>query len=70
MSGRIATMMLGLLLVAATVIVLLPGTNYFAQDRDATRANSTLKHWSGTDALGAIELRVLLRLFYSGFRAR
>ena len=52
MSRRVATALLGLLLVAATAIVLLPGRSYSEQDRDATMAGSTLQHWIGTDMLG------------------
>ena len=52
MSRRIATTLLGLLLLAASVIVLLPGSSYSEQDREATMSGSSWKHWAGTDSLG------------------
>jgi len=52
MSRRLAAMLFGMLVAAALVIVLLPGRSYSAQDRDATMAASSMKHWTGTDVLG------------------
>lgn len=52
MKRRVAVMMLALMIAVACVIVMLPGANYSAQDREAIMSGATAHHWAGTDALG------------------
>jgi len=40
------------LIVAASAVVCMPGSNYARQDRDATLASASVSHPAGTDALG------------------
>jgi ABC-type dipeptide/oligopeptide/nickel transport system permease subunit len=48
----VAAALLALMVVAAGVVLLLPGRNYYAQDREATMAGASASHWTGTDDLG------------------
>ncbi|HEY5330913.1 MAG TPA: ABC transporter permease subunit [Acidobacteriaceae bacterium] len=52
MKRRVAVVMLALMVVAAGVIVMLPGTSYKAQDREAIMSGATAHHWVGTDDVG------------------
>jgi len=52
MKRRLATAVLALLVAAACVVVMLPGTSYFAQDREAIMSGATPHHRAGTDELG------------------
>jgi len=52
MRRRIALWVLALMIVAACVIVMLPGASYYAQDREAIMSGANSHHWAGTDALG------------------
>jgi peptide/nickel transport system permease protein len=52
MRRRVAAVLLGLLVAAACLVLVLPGSSYSAQDRDATMAGATPRHWTGTDQLG------------------
>jgi ABC-type dipeptide/oligopeptide/nickel transport system permease subunit len=44
--------MLAALLLAAGVVMALPGSSYSAQDREETMAGASARHTTGTDALG------------------
>jgi peptide/nickel transport system permease protein len=52
MRRRVAITLLALLVAIASVIVMLPGASYKAQDRDAVMSGATPHHWAGTDAVG------------------
>src|SRR5665213_2690765 len=52
MKRRLATAVLALLVAAACVVVMLPDTSYFAQDREAIMSGATPHHRGGTDELG------------------
>lgn len=50
---RIHALMLVLLLLSAAALILsMPGASYSAQDREATMAEASLRHITGTDQLG------------------
>lgn len=48
----IAIALLAVLVLAAAVVVAMPGSSYAHQDRDSLLAASSLQHLAGTDALG------------------
>ena len=48
----VASLLLAGLVLAATIILLLPGSSSANQDRDALVAGSSARHLAGTDALG------------------
>ncbi len=52
MKPSFAAPLLLVLLTAAAVILLWPGTSYSAQDREATMAGASMHHTTGTDQLG------------------
>jgi len=52
MSKRISAGILLLLIVAAVLVLWLAKDNYAYQDRDATMAAASARHWTGTDDLG------------------
>jgi len=52
MRPRIALAALLLLVLAAGIICILPGSSYASQDREATMAPASSRHWTGTDQLG------------------
>ncbi len=52
MKRAVALSLLALLLMAAVVILLMPGASYSAQDREATMAGASRHHVTGTDQLG------------------
>ena len=52
MSKRISAGVLLLLIIAAVLTLWLAKDNYAQQDRDATMAQSSARHWAGTDELG------------------
>jgi peptide/nickel transport system permease protein len=52
MRARIASALLGLLVVGAFLVIAQPGRNYATQDRAAPMAGSSRQHWTGTDDLG------------------
>jgi len=49
---RIASVLLLLLLLASLGVIWLAPDNYAFQDRDATMAPASARHWTGTDELG------------------
>ena len=52
MKPKIALSALLLLVLTSGLICLLPGSSYASQDRDATMASASARHWAGTDELG------------------
>ncbi len=52
MKRPLAAILLAILLAAATLLLLRPGSSYAAQDREATLSASTPQHPAGTDQLG------------------
>ena len=67
MSKRASYCALLLLIVGAALTLLLTPMDYALQDRDATLAPSSARHWTGTDAVGfAMARSGSPPLFYSG----
>ena len=52
MKRRAPAILLLLLMVAGAIALVLTGDDYAAQDRNATMAPATSRHWTGTDELG------------------